>query len=141
MNTDPSSSSVVSSDLPLHHALAEEVREAAEAAANLVDNVAADKFSEETASKGLSLLELKNHVMLDYLSNLASVMLSKASGRRLEGSAAVERLVADRTVLEKLRPLEQKLKYQIDLTLPLLGRTLVSGSAWLARVFGSVVST
>ena len=111
VSDEPSSSSVVSSCLPLHHALAEEVREAATAAANLVDNLA-DKFSEDT-SKGLSLLELKNHVMLDYLANLSQVMLAKASGRRLEGSGAVERLVTDRTVLEKLRPIEQKLKYQI----------------------------
>ncbi len=37
-------------------------------------------------------------------------MLRKCAGRRVEGQAAVERLVTNRTVLEKIRPIEQKLK-------------------------------
>ena len=63
---------------------------------------------------GLSFLELKNHVMLDYLSNLTYVMLKKCSGKSINGEEAIERICEDRTVLEKMKPIEKKLKYQID---------------------------
>jgi len=63
---------------------------------------------------GLSFLELKNHVMLDYLSNLTYVMLRKCSGKSINGEEAIERICEDRTVLEKMKPIEKKLKYQID---------------------------
>jgi U3 small nucleolar ribonucleoprotein protein LCP5 len=73
----------------------------------------ATKDDHET-SQGLSFLELKNHVMLDYLSNLSLLLLRKCSGKSISGEKAVERIAEDRTVLEKMRPIEKKLKYQID---------------------------
>jgi len=42
------------------------------------------------------------------------LMLKKCSGKGLTGEAAVERLVETRTVLEKIRPIDQKLRYQVD---------------------------
>ncbi|KAJ2727266.1 hypothetical protein H4R23_003950 [Coemansia sp. Cherry 401B] len=63
---------------------------------------------------GLSFLEVKHHTMLAYLAGLAHVALTKLHGQRLAGHAAVRALVEDRAVLEKMRPLEQRLKYQID---------------------------
>ncbi|KAG3260915.1 neuroguidin, transcript variant X3 [Ictidomys tridecemlineatus] len=59
-----------------------------------------------------------------YLMDLSHLILDKASGGSLQGHAAVLRLVEIRTVLEKLRPLDQKLKYQIDK----LVKTAVTGS-------------
>ncbi|XP_040824607.1 neuroguidin [Ochotona curzoniae] len=74
--------------------------------------------------KGLSFLEVKDQLLLMYLMDLSHLILDKASGASLQGHAAVLRLVEIRTVLEKLRPLDQKLKYQIDK----LVKTAVTGS-------------
>merc|ERR1719436_2334931 len=46
--------------------------------------------------------------------NLIYLMLKKTMGERIEGEKAVERLCYLRTVMEKIRPIEHKLKYQID---------------------------
>ncbi|CAL4086289.1 unnamed protein product [Meganyctiphanes norvegica] len=72
------------------------------------------KDGEVNTAQGMSLLELKNQTFLSYLANLSHVVVQKLSGAKLEGSAAVERLVELRLVLERLRPLEDKLRYQID---------------------------
>lgn len=72
------------------------------------------KDSSFETKDGLSFLELKNHVMLDYLSNLTYVMLKKSLGKSINGDKAIERICEDRTVLEKMKPIEKKLKYQID---------------------------
>ncbi|XP_063610272.1 neuroguidin-like, partial [Penaeus indicus] len=69
---------------------------------------------ELNSSKGLSLLELKNQSFLMYLSNLAYVTLRKLRGAKLENDPSIDRLVELRVVLERIRPLEDKLKYQID---------------------------
>ncbi len=41
-------------------------------------------------------------------------MLHKADGKEISEDVSVDRLVEIRTVLEKIRPLEHKLAYQID---------------------------
>lgn len=70
--------------------------------------------SDIQTAKGLSLLDLKIQTLLSYLSNLAFVMLLKAEGGKLEEHPVVDKLIEARTVLEKLRPLETKLRYQIE---------------------------
>merc|ERR1712203_306478 len=63
---------------------------------------------------GLGFLELKNLVMLEYVSDLTLLLLMKSRGKKIEGAKAIERIVENRTVLEKIRPIGKKLKYQID---------------------------
>nr|XP_023966774.1 neuroguidin isoform X3 [Chrysemys picta bellii] len=46
--------------------------------------------------------------------DLAQLVLEKTSGRSLAAQPAVLRLAELRTVLEKMRPIEQKLRYQVD---------------------------
>ncbi|XP_051051665.1 neuroguidin isoform X2 [Phodopus roborovskii] len=87
----------------------------------LIKKVQAGTYSTE---KGLSFLEVKDQLLLMYLMDLSHLILDKASGGSLQGHPAVLRLVEIRTVLEKLRPLDQKLKYQIDK----LVKTAVTGS-------------
>merc|ERR550534_1502944 len=41
-------------------------------------------------------------------------MLLKIDGKPLEGAPAIDRLVEIRTILEKMRPIDKKLKYQVD---------------------------
>jgi len=95
--------------------LLEEVKsrsgEASNVLQSLMDKVDNDNFLTDS---GLSFLELKNHMLLDYLSNLSYIMLRKISGKSIVNENAIERIAEDRTVLEKLRPIEKKLKYQID---------------------------
>ncbi|KAK3085521.1 hypothetical protein FSP39_004569 [Pinctada imbricata] len=52
--------------------------------------------------------------MLSYLIDLTHLMLHKCHGKSIEGNPSVWRLVELRTVLEKMKPIDQKLKYQID---------------------------
>lgn len=72
------------------------------------------KSGELTTEYGLSFLEVKYHMLLDYLINLTYVVLRKCSGETIEGDPSIERLIEIRTVLEKIRPIDYKLRYQID---------------------------
>lgn len=64
------------------------------------------------SNEGVSLLQVRNHCMGDYLLGLAAFSRAKAAGESVQGP--VESLVMNRCVLEKTRPLEHKLKYQLD---------------------------
>ncbi|XP_062992519.1 neuroguidin [Elgaria multicarinata webbii] len=64
--------------------------------------------------KGLSFLEVKDQLLLLYLQDLSHLILEKTSGRSVAEHPALLRLVETRTVLEKMRPIDQKLKYQVD---------------------------
>ncbi|KAK1152947.1 neuroguidin [Acipenser oxyrinchus oxyrinchus] len=75
-------------------------------------------------AKGLSFLELRYQLLLLYLQDLTHLLLKKVEGRSLRGDSGIERLLELRTVLEKMRPIDQKLKYQIDK----LVRTAVTGT-------------
>ncbi|KAF9113948.1 hypothetical protein BGX27_000479 [Mortierella sp. AM989] len=65
-------------------------------------------------SKGLSFLEVKYHILLEYITNLSLVMYRKLNGEAIKDHPAVVSLIEQRTILEKMKPVEQKLKYQID---------------------------
>ncbi|XP_040910297.1 neuroguidin [Toxotes jaculatrix] len=75
-------------------------------------------------SQGLSFLELRYHLLLFYLQDLSHLISVKGEGGKMKESEALDRVVTVRTVLEKMRPLDHKLKYQIDK----LVRTAVTGS-------------
>ncbi|KAG8176310.1 hypothetical protein JTE90_008364 [Oedothorax gibbosus] len=75
-----------------------------------------EKFqnNELETDKGLSFLDLKNHALLNYVMNLTYIILQKLTGKKIENCSAIDRLVQLRIVLEKMRPIDEKLKYQID---------------------------
>ena len=52
--------------------------------------------------------------MLSYCINIAFYLLLKAEGKPVKDHPVVLRLVEIRTYIEKLRPIDKKLKYQID---------------------------
>ena len=73
--------------------------------------------NELTYPTGISLLTLKNHLLLSYLHNLLATFHLKLTSQSLtsaEGAEVVANLVKLRVVLEKVAPLEGKLKYQIE---------------------------
>ncbi|XP_075048090.1 neuroguidin [Mixophyes fleayi] len=74
--------------------------------------------------KGLSFLELKDQMLLLYMQDLTHIITEKACGRSLKETPGIMRLAEIRTVLEKMRPIDHKLKYQIDK----LVRAAVTGS-------------
>ncbi|GAB5587919.1 hypothetical protein Unana1_02819 [Umbelopsis nana] len=65
-------------------------------------------------SKGISFLEVKYHLLLQYIANLAFIIQLKLSGKQLESHPVIQSLIELRVMLEKMKPVEQKLKYQID---------------------------
>lgn len=77
----------------------------------MLERVRSGEFSTEY---GLSFLEVKYQMLLDYLINLTFVVLRKCTGQTIENDPAIDRLIELRTVLEKIRPIDYKLRYQID---------------------------
>ncbi|GFN95245.1 neuroguidin-like [Plakobranchus ocellatus] len=66
------------------------------------------------SSHGMSFLDVKNQLMGSYMANLALLVDKKTSGQSVREDPSIDRLVEIRTVLEKMRPIEHKLKYQIN---------------------------
>lgn len=72
------------------------------------------KNGEISTHNGLCFIEMKYQMLLSYLINLTYIVLRKCSGEKIESDPSIDRLVEIRTVLEKIRPIDSKLKYQID---------------------------
>lgn len=66
------------------------------------------------SEKGISFLDIKNQMLLSYLIDLTYLTLIKIQGKQICGDEVINRLVEHRTVIEKMRPIDYKLKYQID---------------------------
>ncbi|KAJ1645383.1 hypothetical protein J3B02_004941 [Coemansia erecta] len=81
----------------------------------LVDKLCERVEEDELATNnGISFLEVKHHTMFSYISSISYLSLLKLHGKSIENHPAISQLIEDRTVLEKMKPLEQRLKYQID---------------------------
>lgn len=102
-------------DLPQALKLLNEMNMNVQQVSQLVDNMLLRvKTGEISTDKGLSFLEMKYQMLLSYLINLTYIVLRKCSGEKIESDPSIDRLVEIRTVLEKIRPIDSKLKYQID---------------------------
>lgn len=69
---------------------------------------------ESNREDGISFLEMKCHLFLEYQINLTYLMILKIDGKSFVNQPCIDRLVEIRTVLEKIRPIDKKLSYQID---------------------------
>ncbi|XP_062501259.1 neuroguidin-A-like [Corticium candelabrum] len=108
-------SAKVSKDIPVFFDLLGELQCKIDEATKFIRGVESRVHNGEfNTSKGISLLDVKYHLLLGYLIDLSQCILMKTEGKSIHGIDAVNRLVDTRVILEKLRPLEQKLKYQID---------------------------
>lgn len=63
---------------------------------------------------GISFLDVKYQLMLEYVTCLSFYSLLKVSGKSIQGHPVINKLNEIRTYLEKMKPIEAKLKYQID---------------------------
>ncbi len=66
------------------------------------------------SSSGLSFLQLKYHLMLGYCSSVVYYLMLKGRSGRVEGHPVIKRMIRFRLMLEKIRPLESKMKFQIE---------------------------
>lgn len=63
---------------------------------------------------GISYLEAKHLLLLNYCQSIVYYLLRKAKGLSIEGHPVVWSLVEIRLFLEKIRPIDRKLQYQIQ---------------------------
>ncbi|KAH9756135.1 neuroguidin [Citrus sinensis] len=66
------------------------------------------------AVDGISYLEAKHLLLLNYCQSIVYYLLRKAKGLSIEGHPVVQSLVEIRLFLEKIRPIDRKLQYQIQ---------------------------
>lgn len=62
---------------------------------------------------GIDFLQVKNTLLLSYLIDLTIYLKSKLSGKKID-AANLQRLTEMKVVLDKVRGLDKKLRYQID---------------------------
>ncbi|XP_040510933.1 neuroguidin isoform X2 [Gallus gallus] len=101
----------ISEAVTLLKALRKEVAEVTEHGRALLARLRDGKLRTD---RGVSLLGLRAAAMLHYVTDLALLLRSKSGGRSLREEPALPRLLESRVVLEKLRPLEQRMRYQLD---------------------------
>jgi hypothetical protein len=73
--------------------------------------------SVDTTKHGMTYLEMKYNLLLSYISFLSIVILLKLEGKPLRDHPVIHRLLHIKLLLERLRPLDSKLQYQIDKSL------------------------
>ena len=70
--------------------------------------------SANVTSAGLSYLEAKTQLLLSYCANIIVYLMLKADGRSVADHPVMRKLLECRLLIDKLRPIDGKLKYQID---------------------------
>jgi U3 small nucleolar ribonucleoprotein protein LCP5 len=82
--------------------------------ATLLPSIEAHLGSEEfSKSDGLDFLDVKNGLMLSYLIDLVTYIRDNSKGEK-PSKKSIERLNEMKVVLDKMRGLDKKLRYQID---------------------------
>ncbi|MBW0540377.1 hypothetical protein O181_080092, partial [Austropuccinia psidii MF-1] len=102
------------------------------------------------STAGISLLELKNNLLLSYIHNLNNLLLTRLLPASLDGNLSekltdaapklLEQLVWLRLVMEKLRPMESRLKYQIEKLMKTVAETNQSSEANLDHIVNDPLS-
>ncbi|CCD64206.1 LiPid Depleted [Caenorhabditis elegans] len=86
-----------------------------------------DRMEETNDDKeGLSLLKLKNYEMTAYLGELTVLMSKMMKGESITVEPSVKRALKHRVFIEKMKPVEDKMKPQIE---KLLGRSSAESGA------------
>ncbi|CAG9463538.1 unnamed protein product [Pedinophyceae sp. YPF-701] len=72
------------------------------------------KEGELATKEGISYLEAKHLLLLEYCALIAFYVLLRAEGRPVQDHPVVPALLRTRAYLEKIKPIDKKLAYQID---------------------------
>ena len=95
-------------------ALVEELQKTlAEVETNVEPIVKSAKRGEYLTEEGISYLDTKYMLLLSYCVNLTFYLLMKSEGKSIKDHPVVMRLVEIRSYIEKLRPIDKKLHYQV----------------------------
>ena len=70
--------------------------------------------SQPPTAAGNSLYELKNRLLLQYVLRMVHVIRLRVSGVSIADEASVDEMNEIRVILERIRPMEKKIKYAID---------------------------
>lgn len=70
--------------------------------------------SDDVQDELAQYLEVKQQLMLSYCVNIVFYLAMKAEGRSVAAHPVMKRLLELRYIIEKMRPIDAKLKYQID---------------------------
>ncbi len=71
------------------------------------------KSGDIATAEGVSYLEAKHLLLLHYVACLVFYLLLKSEGRSVKDHPVISKLIEIRSYLEKTRPIDRKLKYQI----------------------------
>eukprot|EP00798_Chlamydomonas_sp_ICE-L_P004178 gene4178-14278_t len=106
---------VVAKDAPELIQLVENLTEGLSEVRQKIGPVLADvRQGQLQTAEGVSYLEAKHLLLLQYCSHLVFLVLLKAEGKQVVGHPVVERLVEQRAFLEKIRPIDKMLAHQVD---------------------------
>ncbi len=110
------SKELLEQDSPELQELLTEFKETLEAASEKIQPllVKAKQGLIPSTAAGISYLEMKYNLMISYCSFLSFFLLLKVEGKDVKAHPVIDRLVYIKTLFEKLKPLDQKLQYQID---------------------------
>ncbi|CAL6370630.1 unnamed protein product [Bathycoccus prasinos] len=109
-------------------ALAEELQKTlAEVETNVEPIVKSAKRGEYLTEEGISYLDTKYMLLLSYCVNLTFYLLMKSEGKSIKDHPVVMRLVEIRSYIEKLRPIDKKLHYQIEKLLKVVNEDGAAG--------------
>ncbi|XP_062163079.1 uncharacterized protein LOC133870059 isoform X1 [Alnus glutinosa] len=116
-------------EAPQLTALLKEMKEVLDAVRSKIEVLTAKvKANQFPTEDGISYLESKHLLLLSYCQSLVYYLLRKAKGFSIEGHPVVQSLIETRLFLEKIRPIDKKLQYQIQkLTRGTAGTTEVVG--------------
>ncbi|KAJ7965888.1 Sas10/Utp3/C1D [Quillaja saponaria] len=102
-------------DAPQLAALLKEMKDGLDTITTKIQALTAKvKAKEFPTVDGISYLEAKHLLLLNYCQSLVYYLLRKAKGFSVEGHPFVQSLVEIRLFLEKIRPIDKKLQYQIQ---------------------------
>merc|ERR1712226_1689047 len=78
-----------------------------------------EKSFDPELKHGISLIQLKNVALMAHNANLLQIVDLKLRGESIKESSTVDRLLETRVLMEQVKPLEVKLKYQMERLLKL----------------------
>lgn len=73
--------------------------------------------------EGISYLEAKYHLLLSYCIDIVFYLMLKASGRQVKDHPVINHLVELRVLIEQIKPIDDRMKYQLDKLVQLANTT------------------
>lgn len=107
---------IIQSDSPELMGLLQEFKESmSQATDKLMPFLTAARTGKiKSTASGMSYLEMKYNLLMSYCTFLSFYLLLKVEGKPVENHPVIHKLTHIKTLFEKLRPLDQKLQYQVD---------------------------